>query len=112
MVIEFIERHEKSTDLLYFLREFILSSDPRVEEKIKYRCPFYHLGKSWIYMTVSKDNSVNLCFINGHKFEHIYPELIANKRKQIRSLNFKSIQDVNTSFINNIIFTSINYQSK
>ena len=96
-----IEQHiynqeEPYQSIMLYVRSVILKTIPTVEEKYSYRLPFFNVfDKPMLYLNVLKGtNFVDVAFVQGIILEEKYPQLKNhNNRKQVRSLQVKSLED-------------------
>ncbi|WP_111706588.1 DUF1801 domain-containing protein [Lutibacter citreus] len=87
---------EPYQSIMLYIRSIINRTLPQVEEKFSYRIPFFNINKKpMLYLNVLKGTSfVDIAFVQGIILEEKYPQLKNyNKRKQVRSLQVKSIED-------------------
>jgi hypothetical protein len=79
-------------DLLGFFHDYLLSLN--LQPKMRYKLPFYD-GKSWIiFLNPTAHNTVHLGFIRGNEIEDIYGILEVKKRKQVRTIEFINLSDL------------------
>lgn len=96
-----IEQHiynqeEPYQSIMLYVRSVILKTIPTIEEKYSYRIPFFNVfNKPMLYLNVLKGtNFVDVAFVQGIILEEKYPQLQNyNNRKQVRSLQVKSLED-------------------
>ncbi len=82
---------------MLYVRSVILNTLPDVEERYSYRIPFYNIGKKpMVYLNILKGKDyVDVAFVQGILLEKQFPILKNdNKRKQVRSIQLKSIEDL------------------
>ena len=93
----FINQKEPYQSIMLYVRSIILNTLPEVEEKYRYRIPFYNMGKKpMIYLNILKGKDyVDVAFVQGILLEKQFPILKNdNKRKQVRSIQLKTIEDL------------------
>ena len=93
----FINQKEPYQSIMLYVRSIILNTLPEVEEKYRYRIPFYNRGKKpMIYLNILKGKDfVDVAFVQGILLENQFPVLKNdNKRKQVRSIQLKTIEDL------------------
>ncbi|WP_034044723.1 DUF1801 domain-containing protein [Wocania ichthyoenteri] len=93
----FINQKEPYQSIMLYVRSVILDTLPEVEERYSYKIPFYNIGKKpMIYLNILKGKDyVDVAFVQGILFEKDFPVLKNdNKRKQVRSIQLKSIEDL------------------
>ena len=91
-----LNQREPYQSLMLYIRSVIKRTLPEVEEKYSYRIPFYNYAKKpMLYLNVLKGtNFVDVAFVQGILLEENYPQLKDNNnRKQVRSLQVKSLED-------------------
>ncbi|GAA4886039.1 hypothetical protein GCM10023311_06060 [Flaviramulus aquimarinus] len=82
---------------MLYVRSIILNTLPELEERYSYRIPFYNIGKKpMIYLNILKGKDyVDVAFVQGVLLEKDFPILKNdNKRKQVRSIQLKSLEDL------------------
>lgn len=97
-----VEQHiysqeEPYQSIMLYVRDVILKILPNVEEKYSYKIPFFNIQKKpMLYLNILKGtNFVDVAFVQGVILEEKYPQLKNhNNRKQVRSLQLKSIEDL------------------
>ena len=93
----FISQEEPYQSIMLYIRELILRTLPDIEEKCSYSIPFYNMGrKPMIYLNILKGKDyVDVAFVQGVLLEKEFPILKnENKRKQVRSIQLKTIEDL------------------
>lgn len=93
----FINQKEPYQSIMLYIRSVILNTLPEVEERYSYKIPFYNIGKKpMIYLNILKGkNYVDVAFVQGVLFEEQFSVLKNdNKRKQVRSIQLKTIEDL------------------
>lgn len=97
---EYIERQTiENQSILYLLRDVILNFDDEVEEKFKYKIPYYHYrGKSFCYLNI-KNDQVELGLINGNQMHDEFNILQNHHLKSIRHLQFNNIDETNLKYV-------------
>ena len=91
-----LNQPEPYRSIMLYIRSVILKTLPNVVEKYNYGIPFYHHNKKpMCYLNILKGtNFVDVAFEQGVFLEDAFPELKNyNKRKQVRSLQVKSLED-------------------
>jgi hypothetical protein len=82
---------------MLYVREVILHTLPEVKERYSYNIPFYNChNKPMVYLNVLKGkNYVDVVFVQGVLLEKQFPVLKNdNKRKQVRSIQLKSLEEL------------------
>ena len=93
----FLNQKEPFQSIMLYVRSVILNTLPEIEERYSYKIPFYNLGKKpMIYLNILKETSyVDVAFVQGILLENDFPVLKNdNKRKQVRSLQLKTIEEL------------------
>jgi hypothetical protein len=93
----FFNQSEPYQSIMLYVRSVILKTLPEIEERYSYRIPFYNYKKKpMIYINVLKGTDyVDVAFVQGILLESEFPILKDyNKRKQVRSVQLKSIEDL------------------
>ncbi|WP_104734486.1 DUF1801 domain-containing protein [Hanstruepera ponticola] len=95
--VYFLEQQEPLQSIMLYVRQVILKTLPNIQERYSYKIPFYNMGKKpMIYLNVLKGTDfVDVAFVQGILLENDFPELQDyNNRKQVRSVQLKSIEDL------------------
>lgn len=117
-VEDFIYQYEGNQReiLLYF--HHLLTIELNLEDKIRYKIPFYY-GKSWIcYLNPTKDEKIEYAFVRGNELSNTQGLLNSKGRKQVYSLAFEKVSDIPQAAIMEILQEAIlldettPYQSK
>ncbi|GAA3569860.1 DUF1801 domain-containing protein [Snuella lapsa] len=93
----FLNQKEPYQSIMLYVREVILNTLPDVVERYSYNIPFYNIGKKpMLYLNILKGRDyVDVAFVQGVLLEKDFPILKNdNKRKQVRSIQLKSIEDL------------------
>ena len=93
----FINQQEPYQSIMLYVRSVILNALPEVEERYSYRIPFYNIGKKpMVYLNILKGKDyVDVAFVQGILLEEKFPVLKNdNKRKQVRSIQLKTLEDL------------------
>ena len=93
----FYEQKEPYQSIMLYVRSVIIKTLPNVIERYSYGIPFYNIDKKpMLYLNVLKGkNYVDVAFVHGVVFEKDFPVLKdENKRKQVRSIQLKTIEDL------------------
>ncbi len=94
----FLNQEEPYQSIMLYVRSVIFNTLPEVEERYSYRIPFYNIGKKpMVYLNILKGKDyVDVAFVQGILLEKEFPVLKnENNRKQVRSIQLKSIEDLN-----------------
>ena len=93
----FINQKEPYQSIMLYVRNVILNTVPKIEETYSYKIPFYNFNKKpMVYLNILKGkNYVDVAFVQGVLLEDKFPILKNdNKRKQVRSIQLKSLEDL------------------
>lgn len=94
----FYSQQEPYQSIMLYVRSVILKTLPDITEIYRYRIPFYKIdNKPLMYLNVLKGTDyVDVAFVQGILLEADFPILKNdNKRKQVRSIQLKAIEDLN-----------------
>lgn len=111
----FFNQKEPYQSIMLYVRSIILNTLPEVEEKYRYRIPFYNVGKKpMIYLNILKGKDyVDVAFVQGILLEKQFPILKNdNKRKQVRSIQLKTIEDLDHENFVELLHEASNSLSK
>lgn len=92
----FFNQKEPYQSIMLYVRSVILKTLPDVVERYSYKIPFYNIEKKpLLYLNVLKGTTyVDVAFVQGILLEAQFPLLKNdNKRKQVRSIQVKSLED-------------------
>ena len=92
----FLNQVEPYQSIMLYVRNVILKTLPKIEERYSYKIPFYnHNNKPLLYLNILKGTEyVDVAFVQGILFEEQFPNLKNyNNRKQVRSIQVKSLED-------------------
>lgn len=92
----FFKQVEPYQSIMLYIRSIIKKTLPQIEEKYRYKVPFYyHHKKPLLYLNVLKGtNYVDVAFMQGVMLEKKYTILkYDNNRKTVRSLQVKSLEN-------------------
>jgi hypothetical protein len=102
----FLNQSEPIQSVMLCLRQIILDTLPNVEEKYKYKIPFYYNnGKSICYLNRLKNtNYVDLAFINGFKLFNKHGLLKAGRgRKMVKSIAYPTLESIDVKLLQVIL---------
>ncbi|MEN3322636.1 DUF1801 domain-containing protein [Mariniflexile soesokkakense] len=111
----FLNQKEPYQSIMLYVRSVILNTLPEVEERYSYKIPFYNCHKKpLIYLNVLKGtNYVDVAFVQGILLEKQFPILKNdNNRKQVRSIQLKSLEDLNHANFVELLLEASNMLSK
>lgn len=108
---------DQQLKILIFLHE-LLKSYPEVDDKLRFKVPFY-FRKSWIcYLNPVKNNGIELAFLRANELSNDQGLLDFKKRKQVAGLTFYQTKDIPVDLVHEIfqealiLDESIPYKSK
>ncbi|MES2516841.1 MAG: DUF1801 domain-containing protein [Bacteroidota bacterium] len=92
---DFIESRDKAlTPLLTQIRKVIMLSHPAIREQISWNIPFFYCFDHLCYLNIiKKTQRVEVCFAKGLHLNHESGLLDAKKRKLVKGITFKDLQD-------------------
>lgn len=100
------EFQNKQGELLKYFHE-LLSNRLGLEAKMRYQIPFYY-RKSWIcYLNPGKMGSVEFAFTRGNELSNSQGLLKSKGRKQVYSVEYQSLDDVNEEILIEILHEAI-----
>lgn len=111
----FLNQKEPYQSIMLYVRSVILNTLPEVEEKYSYKIPFYNChNKPMVYLNILKGkNYVDVAFVQGILLEKQFPILKDdNKRKQVRSIQLKTLEDLDQENFVALLHEASNILSK
>lgn len=105
-----LKKREPFKSILIHLRVLILDHHSKMGEKISYGIPFFYYDKKPLcYLNILKGQKfVDLAFMRGMRLAKEFPEMKDfNNRKQVRSLQFYSLNEVDESLIKRVLSRAI-----
>ncbi len=106
-----LSQDELSRQLIFLLRDIILSTTPEITERLSFNCPFYHYKGMLCYISIEK-KTVYICFCRGVLLKEKYPILKIKNRKLIASISYKNMEEVDVDLIQNILKDSMKLNEK
>jgi len=96
-----LNQEEPFKSILVHLQVLIEQNFPKVDLQFKWKIPFYCLnGNPFCYLNPSKKKGyVDVGFYGNCEFEKYQEHLIAEGRKQVRSLRYTSIEDIDAEIL-------------
>ena len=81
--------------LLQYVRQLILVSHPKIRERFMYNSVPFYLCLDYVcyFGKIHKTNGVEICFVKGFLLPDNPGVLEAHKRKYIRGMTFRNLQD-------------------
>ena len=103
-----LKQDEPYKSILLELQLFVEAVIPEVEMLYKWRIPFFYLnGKPLFYLNQSKDY-VDLGFWHAHLLENHHEFFITEKRKVVKSLRYKNVNDIDEVVLKDVICAIVN----
>ncbi|MEN8788702.1 MAG: DUF1801 domain-containing protein [Flavobacteriaceae bacterium] len=107
-----LSQSEPYKGILLFLQSIIEKNVAGVELKFKYKIPFYYLeGKPFCYLNQAKDY-VDLGFWNAAHLSVHLDKLETAGRKVMRSLRYKSMEEIDLVVLEDILSDAISVKDK
>ncbi|MBK6273727.1 MAG: DUF1801 domain-containing protein [Saprospirales bacterium] len=106
-----LSQDELSRQLIFLLRDIILSTTPEITERLSFNCPFYHYKGMLCYISIEK-KTVYIGFCRGVLLKEKYPILEIKNRKLIASISYKNMEEVDVDLIQNILQDSMKLNEK
>ncbi|MBU3821165.1 DUF1801 domain-containing protein [Flavobacteriaceae bacterium XHP0103] len=107
----FLNQKEPYQSIMLYVRGVILNTLPEVEERSSYNIPFYYCCKKpMLYLNILKGRDyVDIAFMQGILLEKDFPFLKNdNKRKQVRSIQLKNLEDLDHEKFVDLLHTAAN----
>lgn len=100
------EFQDKQGELLKYFHE-LLCNRLGLEAKMRYQIPFYYRN-SWIcYLNPGKKGRVEFAFTRGNELSNSQGLLDSKGRKQVLSIEYQSLEDVNEEILIEILHEAI-----
>jgi len=96
--------------LLYF--HAMLVEEFQLKPKIAYKIPMYYQHKWVVYLNPDNREGVELAFPNGFRFQASHELLESKGRKMVRSVEFKSLEEIPENNIRAILEEAIFIDNK
>lgn len=101
-----LSQDENTRQLIFLLRDIILSTSTEITERLSFNCPFYHYKGMLCYISIEK-KTVYIGFCRGVALQHKYPTLTIKNRKLIASISYKNMEAVDVEVIQDILRDSM-----
>ena len=101
---------EPYQSIMLYVRSVIFKNFPEIKERYSYKIPFFNYkNKPLLYLNILKGTKyVDVAFVQGILLEEKYPNLEDKKnRKQVRSLQLKSLEDLDEKMFINLMKDAI-----
>jgi len=111
----FLNQKEPYQSIMLYVRSIILNTLPEAVERYSYNIPFYNCyNKPMVYLNILKGKDyVDVAFVQGVLLEKEFPVLKNdNKRKQVRSIQLKTLEDLDHDNFVTLLHTASKLLSK
>lgn len=100
-----LNQPEPFKSILLHLQILIETNFPDVELLFKWKIPFYYLNnKPFCYLNAShKKKYVDVAFYTNKDLDKFNELLVSEKRKVIKSLRYKSLNDINAEVLISVL---------
>ena len=101
-----LRQNEPFQSIMLHVRHVILNTLDHIDEKYNYSVPFYHYKKKpFIYINILKGQKfVDIAFVRGVMLQERFPQLKDyNTRKNVRSLQYEKLEEIDQEILVNII---------
>jgi hypothetical protein len=106
-VEDFVEHLEGNQKEIVRYLHLLLTKNLNLQEKIRYKIPFYY-GKSWIcYLNPIKGDQIELAFLRGNELSNDQKILDFKQRKQVSGKIFSTISEITDSPILEVLHEAI-----
>ena len=105
----FLNQREPLQSVMLYLRQVIFETLPDIEEKYKYKIPFYYYkGESLCYLNILKNtNYVDFAFINGFNLSNKQNLLKAGRgRKMVKSIAYPTLENIDVKILKETLLES------
>ena len=103
----FISEKEGEQQAILDLLHNLLIGFPEMEDKIRYKIPFYY-RRSWIcYLNPLKDGGVELAFTRANELSNESGILDFKNRKQIAGITINRVEDIPMEEISAVIMEAL-----
>ncbi|WP_299890729.1 DUF1801 domain-containing protein [uncultured Lacinutrix sp.] len=108
-----LKQPEPYRSILMHLQVIVEQTIPEVELKYKWRIPCYYVGKRPIcYFNASHKNGfVDIAFWHSAYITKYTEYLVGEKRKVVKSLRYKTIEEINDTVLISILKEINNYKT-
>ena len=106
-VEDFIYQYEGNQRELLLYFHHLLTTDLNLEDKIRFKIPFYY-GRSWIcYLNPTKDGKIEFAFVRGNELSNSQGILDSKGRKQVYGVEIYDTKDINEELILEVMHEAI-----
>lgn len=88
--------------LAFHLQGLIMAAAPGMEESLSYKIPFFSRHKKICYLSHNKEG-MYLGFLKGHQMSLANGLLSMQGRKQVASVSYRSVEDVDESMLYEVL---------
>ncbi|ADR22327.1 hypothetical protein MATR_00310 [Marivirga tractuosa] len=102
-VEDFISQLENDQKEIMLYFHELLAHQLELEDRIRFKIPFYY-HKSWVcYLNPIKKNAVELAFLFGQELSNQQGLLEANGRKQVAGIRFSKVEEIPVDLVYEVI---------
>jgi len=102
-VEDFIYQYENDQRAILLLLHDLLVNQLNLDDKIRFKIPFYY-GKTWIcYLNPIKTHAVELAFIRGNELSNAQGILNSKGRKQVYGISFEKVKDIDLPCLEEVL---------
>ena len=106
-IFDFLRYVDKETGkLVLLLREIILNSSGKIEERMTYGVPFYYYYGRLCYLNTTK-KGLDIAFCRGIKLSEKFEQLERKNRKEVATITVNSAQDVDKPLLKKIMLEAM-----
>jgi len=103
----YIEKQDLETSLIVqTIRDIILSCAVQIQERMKYKIPFYSYHSNICYINV-RNKVVDLGFVNGANLSNHQGLLEVKDRVSVRTISFQKNSEIDAILLKELIFEAI-----
>ena len=99
-------QNEPMREMMDILRYIILSANTDMKEKISYGIPFFYMQKNICYLNQTK-YGLDLGIVKGIGINRNFPGLELKDRKQVKTIRFQKLDDIDFELIHQILDEAI-----
>ncbi|MBP6585107.1 MAG: DUF1801 domain-containing protein [Flavobacterium sp.] len=101
-----LNQPEPYRSILLHVQAVVEQAIPELQLKYKYNIPFFYFGKKpFLYLNAShKKQFVDVAFFKGYQLTLHQDELIGEGRTLVKSLQYKSLQEIDNQVITDLLF--------
>ncbi|WP_109299900.1 DUF1801 domain-containing protein [Aquimarina sp. AU474] len=107
-----LKQPEPYKTIMLHLQVLIETTLPDVDLLFKWKVPFYYVGKSPVcYLNVTR-GYVDVGFWNAQYFTKYLEQLESDKRKYVKSLRYRILEDINDQMLIEILEQAYRYRNE